>query len=211
MDLSHIYGMIGPAGVALLVLGVAAAYLCLWSFIYLAHAGRQFRRRMHEYESGRSPFLAGMQVSNPLIAVVHEVVFRHSGHSDDMRAEVSYLFLKHLRFVHNTLVWLKFIVAVAPLLGLLGTVLGMVSVFHTMASEAAPDATALAGGISQALLTTVMGLVIAIPVLGAYYFLALQMKEYRIGAVEYSYRLLKQCAKGAVKAEGAGMAPQLEE
>ncbi len=207
MVIDHIYSLIGPAGVALLVLGVAAVYLSLWSFIYLARVGRQFRRGMRDYENGTDSFIAEMEVSNPLIAVVHEVVFRHSEHSNDMRAEVAYLFLKHLRFLNNTLVWLRFIVAVAPLLGLLGTVLGMVSVFHTMAFESSPDATALAGGISQALLTTVMGLVIAIPVLGVYYFMTLQVKEYRIGAIEHSYRLLKKSGRAAGHSCGGHACP----
>jgi len=54
--------------------------------------------------------------------------------------------------------------AVAPMLGLMGTVMGMISAFNTMAmSDAAPKPSELAGGIGQALLTTLFGLSIAIP------------------------------------------------
>jgi len=59
--------------------------------------------------------------------------------------------------------WIKIISVVAPLLGLLGTVTGMIDVFETMALFGTGDPKLMAGGISQALITTVLGLVAAIP------------------------------------------------
>ncbi|TNF36852.1 MAG: MotA/TolQ/ExbB proton channel family protein, partial [Gammaproteobacteria bacterium] len=50
-----------------------------------------------------------------------------------------------------------------PLLGLLGTVLGMVHVFADIMTHGTGNASVLAGGISQALMTTVAGLIVAIP------------------------------------------------
>lgn len=58
---------------------------------------------------------------------------------------------------------LKIIAAVAPLLGLLGTVTGMIITFQAITIFGAGDPQAMAGGISQALVTTVQGLVVAIP------------------------------------------------
>ncbi len=55
------------------------------------------------------------------------------------------------------------IAAITPLLGLLGTVIGMISVFATITSAGVGNPTALAGGISQALMTTAAGLFVAIP------------------------------------------------
>ena len=60
------------------------------------------------------------------------------------------------------------IAAVSPLLGLLGTVIGMIKVFSTISAEGLGNAGALAGGISEALITTAAGLVVAIPTLMAY-------------------------------------------
>lgn len=60
------------------------------------------------------------------------------------------------------------IAAISPLLGLLGTVIGMIKVFGTISAQGLGDAGALAGGISEALLTTAAGLVVAIPSLIAY-------------------------------------------
>jgi biopolymer transport protein ExbB len=62
------------------------------------------------------------------------------------------------------------IAAVAPLLGLLGTVLGMIKVFVAIELEGTGNAGALAGGISEALITTATGLVVAIPAMIAHRF-----------------------------------------
>jgi biopolymer transport protein ExbB len=60
------------------------------------------------------------------------------------------------------------IAAVAPLMGLLGTVLGMISVFNEIMAQGTGNAGALAGGISEALITTAAGMIIAIPSLVFY-------------------------------------------
>ncbi|MDX1654833.1 MAG: MotA/TolQ/ExbB proton channel family protein [Candidatus Competibacteraceae bacterium] len=57
------------------------------------------------------------------------------------------------------------IAAITPLLGLLGTVVGMIEVFATISQQGAGDAQVLAGGISKALITTAAGLTVAIPTL----------------------------------------------
>ena len=57
------------------------------------------------------------------------------------------------------------IAAIAPLLGLLGTVIGMITVFSVVETDGGGFTSALAGGISQALITTAAGLIVAIPTL----------------------------------------------
>lgn len=83
------------------------------------------------------------------------------------------------------------IAAVSPLLGLLGTVLGMIRVFNTMTAEAVTDPSRLAGGIAEALITTAAGLLIAIPALLFYrYFrgqvdgLLIEMEEEGLKMIE---------------------------
>ena len=58
--------------------------------------------------------------------------------------------------------------AIAPLLGLLGTVLGIISSFLAITDGAMQDPTMLAAGVSQALITTAAGMIVAIPALVAY-------------------------------------------
>ncbi|PCH84978.1 MAG: biopolymer transporter ExbB [Piscirickettsiaceae bacterium] len=62
------------------------------------------------------------------------------------------------------------IASITPLLGLLGTVVGMIKVFAAIMSQGVGDPTVLAGGISQALITTATGLTVAIPTLMFYRF-----------------------------------------
>jgi biopolymer transport protein ExbB len=68
------------------------------------------------------------------------------------------------------------IAAVSPLLGLLGTVFGMITVFAEIMAQGTGNASALAGGISQALITTAAGLTVAIP--------ALVMHRYFVGRID---------------------------
>lgn len=68
------------------------------------------------------------------------------------------------------------IAVVSPLLGLLGSVLGIITVFAEIMVQGSGNASVLAGGISQALITTAAGLIVAIPALG--------MHRYFIGKIE---------------------------
>lgn len=69
------------------------------------------------------------------------------------------------------------VAAISPLLGLLGTVVGMVNVFEAITSEGVGNPAVLAGGISEALITTAAGLVVAIPALIAYRYLRGRVEE----------------------------------
>lgn len=74
----------------------------------------------------------------------------------------------------KTMTWINYISVIAqasPMLGLLGTVIGMVSAFGTLQTSGAADPSALAGDISVALLTTLWGLINAIPCIIAFYML----------------------------------------
>jgi biopolymer transport protein ExbB len=69
------------------------------------------------------------------------------------------------------------IAVVTPLLGLLGTVIGMIKVFSALQLEGTGNAAVLAGGISQALITTAAGLTVAIPSLFFYRFFVRRVDE----------------------------------
>jgi len=69
------------------------------------------------------------------------------------------------------------IAAVTPLMGLLGTVLGMISVFNEIMAQGTGNAAVLAGGISEALITTAAGMIIAIPSLICYRVFARRIDE----------------------------------
>jgi biopolymer transport protein ExbB len=87
------------------------------------------------------------------------------------------------------------IAAITPLLGLLGTVTGMIRTFSALTSGGVGDPAALAGGISEALITTAAGLMVAIPALIAYRYLrgridalVVQMEQEAIALVDALHR-----------------------
>jgi len=206
VTLASIYSAIGPSGCALVVVGAAGLYIALRTFFYLALVWKNFQHGFLDLENtGESRCLRNNSSDNPLIAIIRDVVKTHSGHSQDIRAEVAYLFHRNFEQVTKSLCWLRLIAMIAPLLGLLGTVLGMVGVFQTIAAKAAPDPAQLAGGIWEALITTVMGLCVAIPMLIFYYFLLLKFKGFHIEAVEHSYRALELCQGAGRPAFGSAV------
>lgn len=83
------------------------------------------------------------------------------------------------------------IAAVTPLLGLLGTVIGMIKVFAAITAAGVGDPRALAGGISEALLTTAAGLCVAIPSLILYRYLRGRVEELVVGMEAEAIRLME--------------------
>lgn len=207
MNYREIYELLGPVGVILVITGLIGTYLALWNTFYLNKVWKEFKKEFSSLKktNGRDLHKYRANNTNPMICIIRDIVFTHAFHSDDIRAEVAYLFHKNFKPITNSLVWFKLIAAIAPLLGLLGTVLGMVTVFKTISSSSSPDPTMLAGGIWEALITTVMGLIVAIPMLMVYYYLLLKMKGFRIEAVEHSYQAIEWAKKNEGSVEGSGV------
>ncbi len=83
---------------------------------------------------------------------------------DDLdRSIMESLMLRQTGFVERYIKSIAILAGVAPLLGLLGTVSGMITTFLVIATSGTGDAKALASGISEALITTQTGLVVAVP------------------------------------------------
>lgn len=83
------------------------------------------------------------------------------------------------------------IAAISPLLGLLGTVVGMIKVFAAITTEGVGDASILAGGISEALLTTAAGLSVAIPTLMFYRFFRSRVEGYVVTMEQEALKLVE--------------------
>ena len=85
---------------------------------------------------------------------------------------------------------LGIIASIAPLLGLLGTVVGMIDVFNSLMLEGAGNANVLAGGISTALITTAAGLSVAIPALMFHRFFLRRVDELVVDVEQESSKLV---------------------
>lgn len=82
----------------------------------------------------------------------------------------------------------------APMLGLLGTVLGMIKAFNVISQSGTGNPGLVAGGISEALITTAAGLVVGIPVLALYHYFRGRVDKFVFEMEEISLKLLEELA-----------------
>lgn len=108
-----------------------------------------------------------------------------------------------LQHMDRGLVLLEIIAGVSPLLGLFGTVLGMFHTFRVIAVQGVGDAGALSGGISEALLTTIVGLGIAIPTLVGHSYFAKRVDDLALEIEDYGTALLQRLYPDGDRAAGA--------
>ncbi len=93
------------------------------------------------------------------------------------------------------------IASITPLLGLLGTVVGMIRVFNKITMQGVGDPSVLSGGISEALITTAAGLTVAIPSLMFYRYFRGRVDEFVVG-MEQEAMMLMEVAEAGRRARG---------
>ena len=120
--------------------------------------------------------LAQLRTNSPLGAILSAGIANRGQGRDVMKESISEAASHVVYDLEKYLNSLGTVAAIAPLLGLLGTVVGMIDVFTQITTVGTGNANALAGGISEALLTTAAGLIVAIP--------ALVMHRYYTGLID---------------------------
>lgn len=119
--------------------------------------------------------------------------------TDLERAEIKELIedqgRQEVRHLEKGLTILETIAVIAPLMGLLGTVLGMIKVFGVIKEQGIGQATALSGGISEALITTVTGLFVGIPVLIFFNYFSRRTENFVLDIEKYSIILIQKIHK----------------
>lgn len=120
--------------------------------------------------------LAQLRSNSPLGAILAAGIANRGQGRDVMKESISEAASHVVHDLEKYLYSLGTVAAIAPLLGLLGTVVGMIDVFTQITTVGTGNANALAGGISEALLTTAAGLIVAIP--------ALVMHRYYTGLID---------------------------
>ena len=145
----------GLVGYMILGLGAMALVLALLKLVDITLISLRVARQGREPENPRVDNSLGRllltyqdnreQDAETLAQRLHERVAKESGR------------------VNRFTIFLAIIAAVAPLMGLLGTVVGMINTFQAITLYGTGDPQTMAGGISQALITTVLGLIVAVP------------------------------------------------
>jgi len=137
-------------------IGVFALLVALWRFLALGGISAKISRQLKRKE---------INTNNPLGRILKAAKDNQDADTESLELHLGEAILKESPKINSGLSLLKIIAMVAPLLGLLGTVTGMIIVFQAITIYGAGDPKAMAGGISSALVTTVLGLVVAIPTL----------------------------------------------
>ncbi len=152
---------------ALFVIGVA---LGIWKMITLWRAGVNTRKFMEKIrtalkEGGVENALDICEnTPGPVASILHAGLVRAKEGVEYVEKAISNAATIEMAFLEKGMIWMAFIIAAAPMLGFTGTVWGMIVAFDAIkvANDISPAI--VAGGISQALLTTLFGLIVAISV-----------------------------------------------
>ena len=121
--------------------------------------------KIHQLNDER---LAELQASSPLGSILAAGIANRHENRDVMKESIEDTGRHIVHELERYLNTLGTIAAITPLLGLLGTVIGMIKVFATITTQGVGNPGALAGGISEALITTAAGMSVAIPTLMFY-------------------------------------------
>ncbi|ASM52322.1 biopolymer transport protein ExbB [Pseudoalteromonas espejiana DSM 9414] len=179
----------GTVGYVILGVGVIALLISFERFFSLMVMGGKIRRQLKDdVARDDNPLGRVMKVKDQFPDVAH----------DTLELKLSEAILREMPKVTRNLTLIKIISVVAPLLGLLGTVTGMINTFQAITLFGTGDPKLMAGGISQALVTTVLGLVVAIPTVFLYTLLNTRAKNILLTIQEQSAGIIAQRSeKGA--------------
>ena len=144
----------GIVGYVITGVFVVAILLALWRFAVLFAMSSSVSSQLKTQEPN---------TNNPLGRVLQVASENPNLDPESLELKLHEAVLKERPAIESGLNLLKIIAMVAPLMGLLGTVTGMILTFQMITLFGAGDPKAMAGGISQALVTTVLGLCVAIP------------------------------------------------
>ena len=135
--------------------------------------------------------LRELRLGSPLGQILAAGITNHRRGREQMKEAIEEVANQVVHEMERYLNTLGTVAAIAPLLGLLGTVIGMIKVFTSIKLEGTGNAALLAGGISEALITTAAGLTVAIPSLFFYRFFQRRVDELVISMEQEALKLVE--------------------
>lgn len=147
---------------------------------------------LRDWRGGRlsAERLSQLQIATPLGQILVAGIEQRAQNRETMMKSMEAAGIQVVHDLERYLSTLGTVAAIAPLLGLLGTVIGMIKVFSAIQLVGVGHASALAGGISEALITTATGLAVAIPALFCHRFLIRRIEELAIDMQQDAQRLV---------------------
>lgn len=146
----------GAIGYIIMALGVIGFLYGVVRLVVLTRIGQKMTRQMNSPE---------ISEDNPLGRVLAVAEHSAAQETDNLELLLDEAITREVPALERGIAMIKLLAAVAPLLGLLGTITGMILTFQSISLFGTGDPKLMAGGISQALVTTMQGLCVAIPLL----------------------------------------------
>jgi biopolymer transport protein ExbB len=181
-----------------LIIGLA---LCVERIVYLNLASTNTRKLLDQIDEALKT--GGVEAAQevcrntrgPVASIFYQGLDRSSGSIEDVEKSIENYGGVQMGLLERGLSWISLFIAIAPMLGFLGTVIGMILAFDKIQTAGTMDATIVAGGIKVALITTVSGLVVAIILQIFYNYILskidgiiLDMEEASIDLVDMLYK-----------------------
>jgi biopolymer transport protein ExbB len=146
----------GFVGYVILIILTAGIAMGVIQFLFLRNESMTIN---NELETGNYS-------DSSTLGKLNTIYNQHAGDNpEELEAQLEDVLAKAAPALEKNLSIIKLLAAVAPLLGLLGTVIGMIETFQAITLFGTGDPKLMAGGISQALVTTMLGLIAAVPLL----------------------------------------------
>ncbi len=197
----------GPLALAVLLLLLV---LSVFSWAIMLRKWQSFRRASSQSQGFLRTFRKSSRLSeiaavaeqfrpSPLVGVFTEIVEEYGRQTGGRGLPRSPLAIERaaqiasseaLTQMEGQLTWLATIAAIAPFIGLLGTVMGIIDAFHGLGTQGSATLRAVAPGISEALITTAAGLVVAIPAVVGYNQLTAQVRNFGARMDDFGRELL---------------------
>ncbi len=218
----------GPLAFAVLILLLIASIfswtvmLSKWTYFRRAQTqGTRFVRAFRK--SGRLSEIASVAEQfkpSPLVTVfteIHDEYIRQSAgrglprNPSGLERAAQTASSEALTVMEQRMTWLATIAAVAPFIGLFGTVMGIIDAFHGLGTQGSATLRAVAPGISEALITTAAGLVVAIPAVVGYNQLTARLRDFGARMDDFGRELLNAIENAAMMTPASSAAPVLPE
>ena len=200
-SLTNLFNLIASGGwttVPLIICSVLALAIIfersLWGLRLNRNIPENFKSKVFELVSkNKIDEIKGLCLSNDssLSRITSNFVENINSSKNDLESKIEITGKKEFENLKKNLPLLGTIAAISPLLGLLGTVFGMISTFDVINKQGIGDAQALSGGISEALISTAFGLSIAIPSLFFYRFFLDKAKNQAFELEKISKKLIE--------------------
>lgn len=175
------------------IIGVAFIFERLWTLSRATINTRKFLDKVTSaLKEGGVTAAADVcaKTRGPIASIFHAGLLKADRGVPEVEKAIESAGAIEMSFLERGLVWLATIANIAPMLGFLGTVSGMINAFEAIARAGDIEPSLVASGISEALITTATGLAIAIPIQAAHNFFVSKIDKLVIDMEESSTALL---------------------